>query len=173
MQNDFLLRPLSAKIIDHCYYLFYKVYCKVFERVSLAEIAKVTGKTEDEAELWILSFIRSLDIEAKIDSVERVVISYREEESLNEKYIELIPKVNSLINTLAQALQGNWMFLMTLHLLKPLLPYLISIKISMYLLLIDLMIFLKEKVHFNKLNRKWKRLFLRFNHFTDDSFTTC
>jgi hypothetical protein len=75
--------------------------------VSLAEIAKVTGKTEDEAELWILSFIRSLDIEAKIDSVERVVISYREEESLNEKYIELIPKVNSLINTLAQALQGN------------------------------------------------------------------
>lgn len=41
------------------------------------------GKTEDEAELWILGFIRSLDIEAKIDSVERVVLSHREEESVN------------------------------------------------------------------------------------------
>jgi hypothetical protein len=29
--------------------------------------------------MWILGFIRSLDIEAKIDSVRRVVVSSREE----------------------------------------------------------------------------------------------
>jgi hypothetical protein len=53
--------------------------------------------------MWILGFIRSLDIEAKIDSVRGVVVSSREEESLNEKYIDLIPKMNSFINSLSQS----------------------------------------------------------------------
>jgi hypothetical protein len=75
----------------------------VYERVPLSEIAQFIGRGEEEAEMWILGFIRSLDIEAKIDSVRRVVVASKEEESLNEKYIDLIPKMNSFINSLSQS----------------------------------------------------------------------
>ena len=49
----------------------------MFERIPLKRIADSLGKSVDEAELWILKLIRSLDIEAKIDSVEKVLISTR------------------------------------------------------------------------------------------------
>jgi hypothetical protein len=75
----------------------------VYLWVPIAEIAQFIGRSEEEAEMWILGFIRSLDIEAKIDSVRGVVVSSREEESLNEKYIDLIPKMNSFINSLSQS----------------------------------------------------------------------
>lgn len=78
VEKDFLLAPLSKDIIENCYFLFYKVYCKVYEKVPISKIAKSINKTDEEAEVWILNFIRSLDIEAKIDAVEGMVISSRE-----------------------------------------------------------------------------------------------
>ena len=47
--------------------------------MAIQKIADFTGKSVEEAELWILGFIRSLDIDAKIDSVEGVVIASKEE----------------------------------------------------------------------------------------------
>lgn len=103
VKEDFLLAPLSKDIIENCYFLFYKVYCKVYEKVSISKIAESINKTEEEAEVWILNFIRSLDIEAKIDAVEGMVISSREEQSMNEKYIDLIHKIGGVINTLSHS----------------------------------------------------------------------
>ena len=67
-------------------------------------MAEFTGKSYEDAELWILGFIRSLDIDAKIDSVEGVVIASRDEESLNEKYMDLLPKVRGFITGLQSTL---------------------------------------------------------------------
>lgn len=102
--SDPLLAPLADKLIQNCYFMFYKVYCRVYEQVPLKKIAEFTGKSVEEAELWILGYIRSLDIEAKIDSVEGVVVASREEESLNEKYMDLLPKVRGFINSLKPSL---------------------------------------------------------------------
>ena len=99
-EADPLLFNLTEQIIQNCYFLFYKVYCRVYEQVSLEKISEFTGKSVEEAEMWVLGFIRSLDIEAKIDSVDGVVLAFREEESLNEKYIELLPKARGFINNL-------------------------------------------------------------------------
>jgi hypothetical protein len=41
----------------------------VYETIPLSEISSFTGKSIEEAELWILNYIRSGDIEAKIDSI--------------------------------------------------------------------------------------------------------
>jgi hypothetical protein len=71
VELDPLLAPLSNKIIENCNFLYFKVYCKVYEKVPIAHIASFIAKSEDEAELWILGLIRSLDIEAKIDSVRK------------------------------------------------------------------------------------------------------
>ena len=79
------------------------MYCKIFERISIKKIAASIGKEVDEAELWILKLIRSLDIEAKIDSVELEVIAMKEEQGINEKYGDSIPKMNTLINNVVQA----------------------------------------------------------------------
>lgn len=75
----------------------------MYERVPISKIAKSINKSEEDAELWILNFIRSLDIEAKIDAVEGVVISSRDEQSLNEKFIDLIPKISGIITSLSQS----------------------------------------------------------------------
>ena len=104
-QEDCLIAPLCDRLIENCHYLYYKVYCKVFDRVDLKKIANSLGKSVDEAELWALKLIRSLDIEAKIDSVSQVLISAREKENINEKYVDALPKMSAFINNLNQAKQ--------------------------------------------------------------------
>lgn len=46
IQEDVLLKPLESRIIENCYFLYFKVYCKVYERVPISEIASLIGKTE-------------------------------------------------------------------------------------------------------------------------------
>jgi len=61
--------------------LYFKLACKVYETIPLSEIAKFTGLTAEEAELWILGYIRSGDIEAKIDSISEQVVNTKGRQS--------------------------------------------------------------------------------------------
>lgn len=80
--------------------MYFKVYCKIYESVEISEIAKFIKKTDLEAELWVLKYIRSSDIEAKIDSIEGRVVSMRNKENRAERYINAIPNINTLISTM-------------------------------------------------------------------------
>jgi hypothetical protein len=81
--------------------LYFKVYCKIYESVNISEVAQFTKKNELEAELWILKYIRSSDIEAKINSIEGKVVSMRNKENRAERYINAIPNINALISTMS------------------------------------------------------------------------
>lgn len=37
--NDPFLAPLTNRIVENCQYLYFKVYCKVHERVTIKQIA--------------------------------------------------------------------------------------------------------------------------------------
>jgi hypothetical protein len=66
--------------------------------VRIEEIASFIKKSELDAELWILKYIRSSDIEAKIDSIEGRVVSMRNKENRAERYLNAIPSINTLIS---------------------------------------------------------------------------
>lgn len=98
ISGDILLLNLRDRIIESCQFLYFKVYCKIYESVRIEEIASFIKKSELEAELWILKYIRSSDIEAKIDSVEGRVVSMRNKENKAERYLNAIPSINTLIS---------------------------------------------------------------------------
>lgn len=100
ISEDILLLPLRERIIESCQFLYFKVYCKIYESVAITEIANFIKKSELEAEFWILKYIRSSDIEAKIDSIEGKVVSMRNKENRAERYINVIPNINTLISTM-------------------------------------------------------------------------
>ena len=68
--------------------------------MKISEIAEFTKKSELDAELWILKYIRSSDVEAKINSIEGRVVSMRNKENRAERYINAIPNINTLISTM-------------------------------------------------------------------------
>lgn len=101
ISGDILLLPLRDRIIESCQFLYFKVYCKIYESVTISEVAEFTKKNELDAELWMLKYIRSSDIEAKIDSIEGKVVSMRNKENRAERYINAIPNINALISTMS------------------------------------------------------------------------
>jgi hypothetical protein len=73
----------------------------------LNQIATFTGKSLDEAELWILSYIRSGDIEAKIDSINELVINHKGRQNTAEKYVDVVPTVSTFVNSLSRAIANQ------------------------------------------------------------------
>ena len=49
LAKDYFLAPLADRIIENCQFLYYKVYCKVYESVQIDHIAAFVGKTPEEA----------------------------------------------------------------------------------------------------------------------------
>ena len=39
VNNDVLLLPLKEKIIEGCQFLYFKVYCKIYESVDLVKVS--------------------------------------------------------------------------------------------------------------------------------------
>lgn len=100
ISGDVLLLNLRERIIESCQFLYFKVYCKIYESVKIEEVSKFIKKNDLESELWILKYIRSSDIEAKIDSIEGRIVSMRNKENRAERYINAIPNINTLISTM-------------------------------------------------------------------------
>lgn len=69
------MRNFETKLVEGLNFLYFKQACKVYETFPLSEIAAFTGLGIEEAELWILGYIRSGDIDAKIDSISECVVS--------------------------------------------------------------------------------------------------
>lgn len=74
----------------------------------MEDVAKFTGKSLDEAELWIVGLIRRAGINVKVDSVSGVIRIVRNlGRNLNEqKYAELIPRTLTIVNNLSRILQS-------------------------------------------------------------------
>lgn len=98
------MAPLEQRIIEGLHFLYFKRVCKVYETVSLKEISIFTGLSIDEAELWILGYIRSGDIDAKIDSIAELVINNKGKQNSSEKYLDVIPTLGGLVNSLSRAI---------------------------------------------------------------------
>jgi translation initiation factor 3 subunit E len=107
IRNDLFLAFQEERIIEGLQFLYFKLACRVYEAIPLSDISKFTGKSKEEAELWILSYIRSGDIEAKIDSIGEIVINNKGRHSSAERYLEVIPSLNTFVNSLSRAIANQ------------------------------------------------------------------
>ena len=73
----------------------------------MSEVACFIQKGEDDAELWLLGYIRSGDIDAKIDSITQSVISSRGRHNAAEKYSETLPSLSTFLNSLSRAIASQ------------------------------------------------------------------
>lgn len=46
ISGDILLLPLRDRIIESCQFLYFKVYCKIYESVAITEVSKFIKKSE-------------------------------------------------------------------------------------------------------------------------------
>lgn len=83
----------------------------MYETIELKEVATFTGLPAHEAELWILGYIRSGDIDAKIDSISELIVSNKGRQNPYEKYLEVVPAIGGLVNSLARAITNQWIWL--------------------------------------------------------------
>lgn len=107
IREDPFLTGLEERIVEGLQFLYFKLACKVYETIPLEEVAKFTGLKSEEAELWILSYIRSGDIEAKIDSINSVLVNNKNRQSLAEKYVDVVPSVSTFVNSLSRAIASQ------------------------------------------------------------------
>lgn len=95
---------MEERIIEGLQFLYFKLACRVYETIPLRDISSFTGKSIQDAELWILSYIRSGDIEAKIDSIAETVVNNKGRQNSAERYVEVIPTLNTFVNSLSRAI---------------------------------------------------------------------
>jgi hypothetical protein len=108
LAGDLFVGKFVPKIVESSQFLFYETYCKIHEKLKIEDVAKFTGKSLEEAELWIVGLIRRSSINVKVDSVSGVIRIVRNlGRNINEqKYAELIPRTLTIVNNLSRILQS-------------------------------------------------------------------
>ena len=101
------MAPFEKKIIEGLNFLYFKKACRVYDTIELKEIATFTGLSIDEAELWILGYIRSGDIDAKIDSISELVVNNKGRQNPYEKYLDVVPNLGGLVNSLSRSVTNQ------------------------------------------------------------------
>ena len=107
IQSDPFLRPFEHKLIEGLNFLYFKQACKVYETLPLSEIASFTGLGAEEGELWLLGYIRSGDIDAKIDSIAELVVNNKGRQSSSEKYVDVIPGLGAFVAGLSRSVASH------------------------------------------------------------------
>ena len=107
IQEDIFLAPYEKRIVEGLHFLYFKRVCKVYETIELKEVATFTGLSAAAAELWILSYIRSGDIDAKIDSISELIVSNKGRQNPYEKYLEVVPALGGLVNSLSRVINNQ------------------------------------------------------------------
>ena len=107
IQEDIFLAPYEKRIVEGLHFLYFKRACKVYETIDLKEVVTFTGLSANEAELWILGYIRSGDIDAKIDSISELIVSNKGRQNPYEKYLEVVPAIGGLVNSLSRAINNQ------------------------------------------------------------------
>ncbi|EGR30058.1 hypothetical protein IMG5_143300 [Ichthyophthirius multifiliis] len=73
INNDYFLSFHKNQIVIAAQHLFFKTYCRIFDIVEIKMVSSFLNCSIEDAEMWIVNFIRNSSIQAKIDSETGVV----------------------------------------------------------------------------------------------------
>jgi translation initiation factor 3 subunit E len=92
MKNDFFLCIFADKFVDEARALICELYCTINKRVDLALLATKLELSEDEAERWMVSMVRTATggaaLDARIDSAGKQVVMSSPGRSAHQQVID-------------------------------------------------------------------------------------
>lgn len=93
LKTDFFLQNIADVFLENSKHLITEVYCRVHQRINIAEISKNLNLSKEEGEKWIAHLINETKMDAKINENEGTVIL---EHPVTSVYQQVIEKTKAL-----------------------------------------------------------------------------
>ena len=106
LQSDFFLCRQTALFMEEARVFVFENYCRIHNKIDLADLGTKLAMNQEEAERWIVDLIRNADLDAKIDSEEGCVVMGGSVQSIYEQVMERTRDLNVRSATLAQNLNN-------------------------------------------------------------------
>ncbi|KAH3686722.1 hypothetical protein WICPIJ_002302 [Wickerhamomyces pijperi] len=106
LKTDFFLQNIAEVFLENSKHLITEVYCRVHQRIDIAEISKNLNLSKEEGEKWVAHLINETKMNAKINESEGTVILEHQASSVYQQVIEktkaLSFKANQIIASTLQ-----------------------------------------------------------------------
>ncbi|KAF9237670.1 eIF3 subunit 6 N terminal domain-containing protein [Melanogaster broomeanus] len=88
--DDFFLGEFREEFLDNARYLISEAYCRIHQRIDIADLSERLNLSRDEGEKWIVNLIREtrMGAEAKIDLEKNVIEIHRSPLPVYQSVIE-------------------------------------------------------------------------------------
>ncbi|KAI9509483.1 eukaryotic translation initiation factor 3 subunit 6 [Russula earlei] len=88
--NDFFLSEIREEFLDNARYLISEAYCRIHQRIDIADLSARLNLSPDEGEKWIVNLIRDtrMAADAKIDLEKNVIEIHRPALPIYQSVIE-------------------------------------------------------------------------------------
>ncbi|KAI9456005.1 eukaryotic translation initiation factor 3 subunit 6 [Russula earlei] len=88
--NDFFLSEIGEEFLDNARYLISEAYCRIHQRIDIADLSARLNLSPDEGEKWIVNLIRDTRTasDAKIDLEKNVIEIHRPALPIYQSVIE-------------------------------------------------------------------------------------
>jgi len=110
--NDFFLSEFKDEFLDNARYLISEAYCRIHQKIDIANLSERLNLSHDEGEKWIVNLIREtrMGADAKIDLEKNVIEINRPPlpvyQNVIEKTRQLAVRTQALGVTVSRAGQG-------------------------------------------------------------------
>lgn len=94
LQQDFFLCKQTALFMEEARIFIFENYCRIHNKIDLDVLSEKLAMETNAAERWIVDLIRSVSLDAKIDSEERCVVMGCGEKNVCEMVMEKMKDLN-------------------------------------------------------------------------------
>ncbi|KAF9288914.1 eukaryotic translation initiation factor 3 subunit E [Linnemannia elongata] len=88
LENDFFLVSIQEEFIQNARCFISETYCRIHQKIDVAELSQTLNMTKEEGEKWIVNLIRDTKVDAKIDYKENTVLMNNNTQSVYQQIIE-------------------------------------------------------------------------------------
>ncbi|EJD45672.1 eukaryotic translation initiation factor 3, subunit 6 [Auricularia subglabra TFB-10046 SS5] len=90
VENDFFLNEFKDDFLENARYLISEAYCRIHQKIDIADLSERLNLSRDEGEKWIVNLIREtrMGADAKIDLEKNVIIISRPPQPIYQSVIE-------------------------------------------------------------------------------------
>lgn len=108
LSNDFFLNGLTSEFLESARHLISELYCRIHQRIDIAELSARLNLSPEQGEKWIANLIKDTRMDAKIDESNDTVIMNHPVTSVYQQVIEKTKGLTFRSNqALAQALNKH------------------------------------------------------------------
>ncbi|KAG1672627.1 hypothetical protein FOA52_002108 [Chlamydomonas sp. UWO 241] len=96
IDNDFFLTAFKDDFVESARLFIFEIYCRIHQCIDIKMLAERLNMDLEAAEKWIANLIRSVRLNAKIDSQSGTVVMGSQTQSVHEQIIEKTKQLSEL-----------------------------------------------------------------------------